>query len=162
MEDFAQFLQRYDFLLRKVLVHMRIYANFDEFYHLATIALWQSACTYHVERGVAFEKYAFLKIKYALSDELTKKGKREATVLVTDEAHVFERVQAVDEVFEGEWFEQLKSDEQQLLQYIFVYGYTNEEVGRLFGVGEEAIKKRRQRLLRKLKQGLMEDSNMIL
>lgn len=103
MEDFAQFLQRYDFLLRKVLVHMRIYANFDEFYHLATIALWQSACTYHVERG-----------------------------------------------------------EQQLLQYIFVYGYTNEEVGRLFGVGEEAIKKRRQRLLRKLKQGLMEDSNMIL
>lgn len=149
MGDFQELLAHYDYLIRRVIRHMRIYDGFEEFYHVATIALWQAQVTYCVER-CTFEKYAFLQMKYALAAELTRQN-REAHVFCTDEAGLFEQAHIEQEDFSGEWFLMLSPEEQQLLRWIFVMGYTNHEVAQRWQLTEEAVKKRRQRLLQKLK-----------
>lgn len=58
MEQFDELMVRYDGLIRKVLAHMRIYENFEEFYHIVTIELWLATITYCAKKS-GFEKYAF-------------------------------------------------------------------------------------------------------
>lgn len=152
MESFDEVLAKYDGLIRKVLAHMRIYENFDEFYQIATIELWLATTTYRAEKG-GFEKYAFLNMKYAIAKELSRKT-RGPEVICTDKSTIFDCAVHEQEDFTGEWFEQLTCEEQQLLRWLFVAGYTNCDIAQQLMIGEEAVKKRRQRLLKKLKKDI--------
>lgn len=155
MESFEELVVRYDALIRKVLAHMRIYDNFEEFYHIATIELWLATKGYQKEKS-AFEKYAFLNMKYAISKELSRRTKG-LDIIYTEESHLLEQETSEPEDFTGEWFEKLSAEEQQLLRWSFVLGYTNRDIAQHLQLSEEAIKKRRQRLLKKLKNDLMGD-----
>lgn len=152
MESFDVVLVKYDGLIRKVLAHMRIYENFEEFYHIAMIELWLATTTYCAEKG-GFEKYAFLTMKYAIAKELSHRTKG-PEVICTDKSAIFDCAIYEQEDFMGEWFEQLTCEEQQLLRWLFVVGYTNADIAQRLKVSEEAIKKRRQRLLKKLKSDI--------
>ncbi|MER2106835.1 MAG: sigma-70 family RNA polymerase sigma factor [Solibacillus sp.] len=149
MEQFDELMVRYDGLIRKVLAHMRIYENFEEFYHIATIELWLATTTYCADKS-NFEKYAFLNMKYAISKELTHRTKG-LDLLYMEESSILEQATSDQQDFVGAWFDGLCVEEQQLLRWVFVQGYTNGDVARHLRISEEAVKKRRQRLLKKLK-----------
>lgn len=153
MEEFEGILAQYDFLIRKVLRHMRIYENFEEYYHIATIALWEATTTYCAEKSI-FEKYAFLQMKYRIAAELSH-SKKDKGLLLTDESFYFEQPVTAAGHFDWAWFELLSAEEQQLIYWLFVDQYRNREIAHFLRISEEAVKKRRQRLMRKLKQVLL-------
>ncbi len=71
-----------------------------------------------------------------------------ATSNEPDPAEVVENADLLERVFEH-----LKAEEQVILQ-MFADGHTDEEVAVLLGTTPEAIKKRRQRLINRLRQSL--------
>ena len=70
-KSFEEVFQMYEPAIKKQLVSLRIYKDFEEFYQLGRIALWQAYERFELEKG-NFSTYAITMIRGTMLSRLTK------------------------------------------------------------------------------------------
>ncbi|WP_332651256.1 sigma-70 family RNA polymerase sigma factor [Lysinibacillus sp. 54212] len=158
MDSFEEVYIKMEPIIRKLIFKCRVYKNFDEFKQVAIIALWRAWQSFDHSK-CEFEPYAYWQMRYAILDEL-KKRNRDSTRLVSTEdeklnfyieqAEEKHSVLNMDERIEV-LLNHCSQHERGLLYALFIEQKTNKEIALELGLSVEAIKKRRQRLINKLK-----------
>lgn len=159
--NFEQCYEQYKPLLQKALYRCRIYGNFDEYQHIAMVALWEAMQTYDDKKG-SFETYAYFMMRYQIIAEMRKQNDyRNRQMLVGDEAlQVFLDDGQSSTVIETPelaivW-EELAADERYILTSYYVLRNSDKEIAQDLQLKVETVKKRRQRLLKRLNKQLTE------
>lgn len=154
MQSIDCFVEQQQSLIVRVLNDLKIYKNRDDYMQVARISVWQSIPDFDESRG-ELDMFIYSRVKYALIRAMTKANKIEQFEFATDDKELY--VIADHQIdFEGderipEWFELLTEEDRRLLRMIYFEEKTTMEVAVYFGISYEALKKRRQRLLKKLK-----------
>lgn len=158
MQNFETIYEEHEKLINQVIFHLKIYRNFDEFYQLGRIALWE-AMAKHDPTKSAFEPFAFMMIKFKMVKEISLSNQIALFESVLEETQ-FQFVldvqyATVDEFNEIEWLMLLPKQEREMLKLAFFEDRTNRDIAKILGCTEEAIKKRRQRLVKKVREMLI-------
>lgn len=155
MQSFETLFEEHEALIKQVMNHLKIYRNFDEFYQLGRIALWEATIKYDPTKS-SFEMFAFMTIKFKMVKELSKHNMVSQNERVLEEGQfqfvLDDQRATVDEFNEIEWLTILPQEERTLLKLAFFEDRTNREIAFILGCTEEAIKKRRQRLVKKVRK----------
>lgn len=154
MQTAEQVLEQHDYLVKRAVRKLKIYKNFDDYMQIGRIALWQCITDYDETLG-EFEMFAYMRIKYALIRALQrdrKVGEHEVAIEQDDlNFHIDQKQQVRLVTNYPYWFDELKEEERVLLIMHYYEGKTTQEVASKLGYSQEAMKKRKQRLLKKLK-----------
>lgn len=159
MENFEEVLEQYEPLIYACIRKLRIYKNHSEFVQAGRVGLWKALQRYEKDRG-DFAPFAYRSIYGSILDELKKSYANEQQAVPT-ESDVLERIIGFkEEVVEydksiTEALSHLNPTEQQLIQLIFIEGYSLDEVASRLEMSKESLKKKRQRTLKKLRNHLM-------
>ncbi|MGM0897889.1 MAG: sigma-70 family RNA polymerase sigma factor [Bacillota bacterium] len=152
MEDFTEIAEQYAPMISSLVRKLNIYADYEAFRQLGFIALWQAWEKHDPDIG-HFAPFAYRSIQGAMKDELTRRqrgGKK-----VRDSELFLEEEEAVQQPIEclPEWLEDasLSVKELQLLQEMYIDGYSLTELQKRYGVTLSAMKKRRERTLTKIR-----------
>lgn len=152
MEDFTEIAEQYAPMISSLVRKLNIYADYEAFRQLGFIALWQAWEKHDPDIG-HFAPFAYRSIQGAMKDELTRRqrgGKK-----VRDSDLFLEEEEAVQQPIESlpEWLEDasLSVKELQLLQEMYIDGYSLTELQKRYGVTLSAMKKRRERTLTKIR-----------
>ena len=158
MQNFETVFEEHEKLINQAMFHLKIYRNFDEFYQLGRIALWEATIKYDPTKS-AFEPFAFMMIKFKMVKEISQLNHISQFESVLEETQfqftLDEQSATVDEFNEIEWLMFLPKQERELLKLAFFEDRTNGDIAKMLVCTPEAIKKRRQRLLKKVKEMLM-------
>ncbi len=157
MMDFEEVLERYEPMISAVMRKLTIYRNHEQFRQVGRIALWQAWQRFDKKKG-NFTAYAFMYIRGAMLDELKKERKFTVKVLQV-ENDVLERVGESQKNFQtstshrvAEALLTLKQHEQELIQMLFMEGYSLSECAVHFGISIAGIKKRRERIIKEIRR----------
>ncbi|MBY0221627.1 MULTISPECIES: sigma-70 family RNA polymerase sigma factor [Sporosarcina] len=159
MNTFDEVLEQYEPMISAVIRKLNIYQDFEQFRQAGRVALWQ-AWTRFDERKGNFTPFAYRSIHGALLDEL-KKENRFSEVHTPVEDNIVElmgtgSLETTDESDLGQVVAELNLEERQLLSILFVDNWSQAKCAEFFGITVAGVKKRRERLLKKLKLRLME------
>lgn len=160
MENFEEVLEQYEPMIYASIRKLRIYKNHSEFVQAGRVGLWKALQRYEKDRG-DFAPFAYRSIYGSILDELKKSYATEQQAVPT-EGDVLERIIGYkDEEVElyiiiEEALTHLNHTEQQMLQLLFIEGFSLDEVASRLRLSKETIKKKRQRTLKKLRNHLME------
>ncbi|AXH98469.1 sigma-70 family RNA polymerase sigma factor [Sporosarcina sp. PTS2304] len=161
MENFEDVLKQYEPMISAVIRKLSIYREFEHFRQIGRIALWQAWNRFDETKG-NFTPFAYRSIYGALLDEL----KSETRV---NEAQTPVETNTM-EVLAGhtlDWEEEdvyglhaaiksLPLEQRQLLIMLYVENKTQTECAKHFGITVPGIKKRRERILKRLKDHLLQ------
>ena len=139
-------------IVLKAMGKLRITKNRDDLYQVGCLALWQACTTFDCSKGV-FEMYAYSLVRFALIVEMKKISRHEESITLVEDhkMELLANTLAPPKVVNVFLMDELTVEEHRLLQKIFIEGWRNEDVAKAEGKTIEAIKKRRQRLLKKLR-----------
>lgn len=154
--DFEQCYEQYKPLIQKVLYRCRVYGHFDEFHHIATVALWEALQSYDSKKG-SFETYAYFMMRYQVIAEMHKQNNhRNRHLLIGDDV-----LQTFIEHEQNEVFiempalaiawEELTPEERYILHSYYMQQNSDKEIAESLQLKTDTVKKRRQRLLKRLK-----------
>ena len=151
MKDFEEVAVQYAPMISALIRKLHIYRDYDTFRQIGNIALWQAWQRFEDSKG-NFTPFAYRSIQGAMLDELKRETRRNDQGSHTDDG-VREKIAeaAVEEL--PEWLEvnQLTGYEKRLLDALFVKGFSLPELAELEKISLAGMKKRRERLLKKLK-----------
>ena len=124
------------------------------------MGLWLAWQRYDVTKG-DFAPFAYRSIYGSLLDELKKAAKEEHVIPTEDETI---ELMAKPHTDNSGWSEhvlealaQLNGKEKELIQLLFIDGFTLDEAAIQFGISKAGVKKRRERTLEKLKMILLDE-----
>ena len=143
-------------VIRMAIRKCRIYKNFEHYEQVGREAIWRAHEQFSGNEE-DFVKYAYVFVRNALLNELRIQARKEEKELLIDDANVFEAIRPPCSIPPiSEELEQLlwtlAKEDKQLLVALYVEDYSYEEAAKLFGITTHALKKRRDRLLKKLRQ----------
>ncbi|TWT27883.1 sigma-70 family RNA polymerase sigma factor [Planomicrobium sp. CPCC 101110] len=163
MERFEMVIEQYTPMISALIRKLHIYRDFEVYRQAGKVALWQAYKRYDKTKG-NFTPFAYRSIHGALLDELKHEARFASQVTVV-ESESFEGL--VDSRFTDElpeWLDQvqLTEEERRLLENLFVEGRSLAELAVLHQLSLAGMKKRRERLLKKVRSQLLEDKVDIL
>ena len=133
----------------------KIYKNKEHYEQIGYIALWNA---YNHFNGVEeeFEPYAYVFVKNAILNELKTMSRYESRHVYLEqsdlvESHVHQESNQDLTEFLIELLKPLKEEDRQMLLALYVYQYSYEEVAEALGISVHALKKRRDRIMKKLR-----------
>ncbi|MBS4174237.1 sigma-70 family RNA polymerase sigma factor [Bacillus sp. FJAT-49736] len=71
MEDFQYVFKEFEAMIHHILHSLHIYKNYDEFFQIGLIALWEARRKFDPSKG-AFSSYAYMTIKGRVLSEMKK------------------------------------------------------------------------------------------
>lgn len=151
MKDFEEVAMQYAPMVSAVIRKLHIYRDFDTYRQVGNIALWQAWQRFDDEKG-NFTPFAYRSIRGAMLDELKRETRR------NDQAsHMGSIQEEVGEaIVEGlpDWLEvgQLNDQEKWLLEALYIKDCKLSDLAASEGISLAGMKKRRERLLKKLKE----------
>lgn len=139
---------------------LHIYRDHEQYRQLGRIALWQAWTRFDDEKG-NFTPFAYRTIWGMLIDEMKRENRLEQHVVPAEDDLLTHQIEA--KVLENnEWtcglhkvIQALSSEERTLLHWLFTEACTQAECAKRAGISVAGIKKRRERLLKKLR-GMLE------
>ena len=141
MENFEEVLEQYEPMIYASIRKLRIYKNHSEFVQAGRVGLWKALQRYEKDRG-DFAPFAYRSIYGSILDVLERiigyKDEEVALYIIIEEA-----------------LTHLNHTEQQMIQLLFIEGFSLDEVASRLRLSKETIKKKRQRTLKKLRNHLM-------
>lgn len=158
MKDFEQVLKQYEPMISSILKKANIYKNREHFRQSARIALWQAWQKYDPTRG-HFAPYAYRTMLTTIYKEMHTDNRYTERQI----AYESDKLTIVAEYMEvkhrpcdlSETFEHLKQmvteDEYALLVDLYYHQYKYEELTDKYDASIAALKKRRDRLLKKIR-----------
>lgn len=156
MQQIDEQIENYEYLILRVLGKYRIFKDQDNFMQVGRLAIWQALQVFDSSKG-DFEMYAYMRVKFAIIRELRNNAKVTDKEVVMDEDPLMNWIdglieQKQQELDRPEWYWQLFSHEQRLIEMLFYEGYQMKDVAQNEGVSYEALKKRRKKLLMKIRE----------
>ena len=151
--QFEQLYEQYRPMIFAVMRKLYIDNAREDFMQIGAIALWEASMEHDPQKG-PFNVFVFMKIKYAMLQELrrfykwSKHEQQEQFVEMTEPAceYAFENVILIQNLLLD-----LREDERIILTQYYENGLTHEEIGAILGKSAEAIKKKKQRILGRLR-----------
>lgn len=156
-------IEQYTPMISALIRKLHIYRDFEVYRQAGKVALWQAYRRFDETKG-NFTPFAYRSIHGALLDELKQEARFASQVTVVE-----------NESFEGladsrftdelpEWLDQvpLTEEERQLLLALFVEGRNLSELAAHHQLSLAGMKKRRERLLKKVRNQLLENEVNIL
>ena len=148
-------IKRYRYIVDVVLNKYRIYYDREEFEQIAMIALWQALENFDESKG-GLESYLYSMIRFTISKALQKKYVEIEHTEISDERFQFlssnDDERNFEKVMVREILTFLKEEERRIIELSYIYGLTNKEISKLLGKSEESVKKKRNRIIKKLRQ----------
>lgn len=155
--NFELYYEQYKPLIQKVMYKCKVYGNYDEFRHIAMIGLWEAIKTFDEKKG-SLDSYVYFKMKHKIMKEMGRQNKNRERFIVTmdDELIFLLESRQMPEVknsisLETIW-QNLKPQERQLLFLYYGEQMGDAEIAQLFAMKTDTVKKRRQRLIKKLRE----------
>lgn len=146
-------------MISAVMRSLNIYRDHDQYRQAARIALWKAWSKYEEERG-DFAPFAYMSIRGGILDELKRENRYEEREAPLEAAVLNVLANEVD-VSEDVWSDRIQRaiseltiSEKQLLSWIFIEGCSLAECAVRADISVPGIKKRRERVLKKLKDKL--------
>ncbi|PIC62936.1 RNA polymerase subunit sigma-70 [Sporosarcina sp. P13] len=160
MESFEEVLAQYEPMISAVIRKLNIYRDFEQFRQAGRVALWQAWTRFDNGKG-NFTPFAYRSIYGALLDELKRENRfSEAhTSVETDTVELLVgHTLGDDEDVHGlhAALITLSLEQRQLLIMLYVDNVSQTECAKFFGITVAGIKKRRERILKKLKHQLVQ------
>ena len=159
LTTFNEVLTQYEPMISASLRKLNIYRDHESFKQAGRIALWQAWTRFDEEKG-AFTPFAYRSIRGAMLDEMKKENRFEENVSQAEDDFL-EALSQIENPISEAWsdeldraFEILTMEERQLIQWLFVERRTQVECAEKAGISKAGIKKRRERILKKLKESL--------
>lgn len=151
MKDFEEIASQYAPMISAIIRKLHIYRDYDTFRQIGNIALWQAWQRFEDSKG-NFTPFAYRSIQGAMLDELKRETRRNDQGCFTDSGLREKVAEATVEEL-PEWLEviQLTSHEKWLLDALYVKGFNLGELAETERISLAGMKKRRERLLKKLK-----------
>lgn len=159
MNQFEEVLKAYSPMITAVLKRAKIYKNHQYYRHIATIALWEAWTKYDSARG-DFAPYAYRYMLTSIYSEMKRENKqnerficyeKETIDVINQYKNNHDHVYINDELLE-KIYTLLSEEEVTLLLDLYVHGYSYNEVSKKTGVSIAALKKRRVRLMKKIRE----------
>lgn len=151
MNDFEEVAVTYAPMISAIMRKLHIYRDYDTFRQIGNIALWQAWQRFEDEKG-HFTPFAYRSIQGAMLDELKRETKRNDQVSRIANG---QEEEIREEVVDGlpDWLEvnKLNKHEKWLLEALYVNGRSLSELAVTEDISLAGMKKRRERLLKKLK-----------
>ncbi len=166
MTKFEQVLEQYEPMISATLRKLNIYRDHEQFRQASRVALWQAWERYDAEKG-HFAPFAARSIRGAMLDLMRRENKFQDYIVQTEDQLLVDYLESEYEMMtSAEWsdelvceLEQLSKTEKQLIQWLFVEGFTQKECAEKAKISIAGIKKRRERLLAKLKNKILDNQN---
>ena len=156
MKSFEEVAEQYEPMISAVIRRLNVYRDFEGFRQAGRIALWQAWERFDETKG-DFTPFAYRSIQGAMLDELKRETKRLERFVFGEEERIAQ-LPAVETVQEDlpDWVGRLglTAEEQVLLRQLFVERLSIAEAATATAISSAGIKKRRERLLRKMKARL--------
>ncbi|WML43896.1 sigma-70 family RNA polymerase sigma factor [Neobacillus sp. PS3-40] len=158
MESFDQLAIQYKPMIHKIIHSLGIYKNFEEFYQIGLIGLWDAKECFEAEKG-GFTNYAYSYIKGRILSELTKSSKLEERNVYPKEEY-WETVEDTNfaRPFEKEilltFCDHLTQKETTWVIDSFHHCLSVKEIAKKEGVSISAIKQWRKGAVQKLRESL--------
>ena len=161
MKDFETVLEQYEPMISALIRKLHIYRDYESFRQVGKIALWQAWERFDETKG-NFTPFAYRSMQGAMLDELKRESRLTDRTIITEDDQ-FERFEKhivnTDEM--PEWLEDvpLSKEECLLLEELFQNGTSVAELSRVHGITLAGMKKRRERVLKKLRDYVENKSN---
>lgn len=159
MENFDEISVQYEPMISAVIRKLNIYRDFDDFRQAGHIALWQAWSRFDQSKG-DFTPFAYRSIYGAMLDEMKKENRINERQAPVDD-HTLEMMESYS-MEEDEFsalnivLKALDLEERQLLSMIYTEKRSQTFCAEFFGISIAGVKKRRERLLKKLRELLAE------
>ena len=145
----------------------KIYKNKEHYEQIGYIALWKA---YNEFGGPEeeFEPYAYVFVKNAILNELKTMSRYESRHVFFEQSDALSSSHHCEDISQNlteyitELLKPLKEEDRQMLLALYVYQYSYEEVAKALNITVHALKKRRDRIMKKLraqKKQLFSDDN---
>lgn len=159
METFEEVLEQYAGMITAVMRKASIYKNHEHFRQSATIALWQAWTNYNPEQG-HFAPYAYRTMLTTMYKEIHRENRHTERFVayekdkLGDLAQYYELKHQTHQEFPqlDYLLDNLIEAERQLLIDLYIHQLTFEQLSARYGVKVPTLKKRRDRLLKRLRQ----------
>ena len=144
--------EQYKPMIFAMLRKLNIYKDYDDYFQIGCIALWQACESYNKSIG-PFEVYVFMQIKYAMLVELRRNAKKQQREQVQEELpEQTSQITLHETIFIEQLLQFLTEEERLIVINYYLEGYKNEEIAKKLGKKTDTIKKKRQRAIQKLKE----------
>ena len=165
--SFEEIFDKTKHVVSMAIYKCKIYKNREHYEQIGYIALWNA---YNQFNGVEeeFEPYAYVFVKNAILNELKTMSRYESRHVFYDQSDAVSSTHHCEEPSQNlteyitELLKPLKEEDRQMLFALYVYQYSYEEVAEALNISVHALKKRRDRVMRKLrsyKEQLFNDYN---
>lgn len=159
---FEDVLTKYEPMISACIRKLHIYKDHEHYRQIGRIALWQAWTRFDGKKG-NFTPFAYRTIWGMLLDELKKENRLEQHVVPAEDDLLTHHIDTKG-LENEEWgcglddvIQTLSHDERTLIQWLFIEACTQAECAKRAGISVAGIKKRRERLLKKLRKMLEEE-----
>lgn len=159
VNQFEEVLNSYSPMITAVLKKAKVYKNYQYYRHVATVALWEAWNKYNPSRG-DFAPYAYRYMLTSIYTEMNLENRhkehficyeKEKIDVISQHKNKDLYVGAGDELF-GKVLQLLNEEEMIFLYDLYVKGYTYQDLCEKTGVSVVALKKRRNRIMKKIRE----------
>lgn len=157
MQEFENVLEQYEPMITRSIRQLNIYRDHEQYRQAGRVALWQAWTRFDTEKG-NFTPFAYRSIRGAMLDELKRASKYDDNVMPAISEELIDVIGAEEEIefdFLLDVIEQLTPDEKAFIHWTYVEQCSLAECAERFRISVAGVKKRRERLLKKLR-GMME------
>lgn len=143
---------KYEKLIYHLIYKYHLTYDFDEFYQMALIKLWELDQSYDSSKTPNKDHYIYTKLKFFFIDEIRKLSKRNDRFILMNDDIMYQN-NHFDESYDNLTFNEIKNYlyhvEYQWLT-LFLKGYTMQEIADDMKVSVSTIKKYKKNTQRKL------------
>ncbi len=150
---FEEWKLQYDRMIYHLLHQFQIKYDFDEFYQLALIRLWQLEKSYDSERSPNRDQFVYLKLKFYIIDELRKKIKYQQRHPVTSDEALISLIDCQYNSYASLYLEgipELLSEDERIWFQYALSGYKISEIALLTNKSPSTIKRWRKNAREKI------------
>lgn len=160
MDTFEQILEQYEPMISSIMRKTNVYKNYEQFRQSARIALWEAWRRYDSSRG-PFAPYAYWTIQTTIYSEMKEDNKYTERQISYEQdklmtvAQYMEQSKTTDSYVQQQLEllqEKMTPEEFRLLEDLYLYGYKYEELTEKYKASVAALKKRRNRLVKRLRE----------
>lgn len=150
---FEKWLTHYEKMIYHLLHHYNIRYDFDEFYQLALIRLWQIQQTYDEKKSPKRDQYVYIKLKFFVIDEIRKRMKHHSRYSPISDDLLIPLIDTKDNLYFELYLDHLddclSAEERQWFNYALA-GYKLTEIALLMNKSPSTIKQIRKRAREKM------------
>ncbi|TDM12420.1 sigma factor [Macrococcus lamae] len=150
---FEEWKVKYERMIYHILHHYQIKYDFDEYYQLALIKLWQIGETYDPAKCTNKDQFVYLKLKFFIIDEMRKRIKYQQRHQIVADDVLIPLMDCEDNTYAELFLEGVTddlNDEERLWFNYAVIGYKINEIAEFTGNSPSTIKRWRRRAREKI------------